>query len=116
MGEHISNIPLLCVARRVLRKNQTPQEVILWSRLREGRLGYKFRRQHSFGPYIADFYCPERKLVIEVDGSQHLDQEAYDEKRTRFFEGRGLRVVRFWNKDINTNLTAVVEQITELLS
>jgi len=57
-----------------LRNKQTPQEIILWSRLRREQLGSKFRRQHSIGGYIADFYCPSKKLVIEIDGSQHFEK------------------------------------------
>jgi very-short-patch-repair endonuclease len=78
----VYNIPEKKMARRLLRNNATPQEIILWSRLRKNRLGSKFRRQHSIGPYIADFYCPEKTLIIEIDGSQHNLHVDYDTKQT----------------------------------
>ena len=116
MRSKISTLPSLRAKRRNLRKNSTPQEIILWSRLRNKHLGVKFRRQHSFENYIADFYCPEKSLVVEIDGSQHLAQERYDDERTKFFESLGLRVERFWNNEINTNINGVVERITGMLA
>ena len=115
MKEKVSNLPRLRDRRRILRKEATPQEVILWSRLKNEQLGYKFRRQHSFGSYISDFYCKEKSLIIEIDGSQHIDQEGYDAKRTRFLESLALRVVRFGNNEINTNMDGVMTMIMELL-
>ncbi len=88
---------------------------MLWSRLRSKQLGYKFRRQHSFGNYIADFYCREKSLVVEIDGSQHIDQERYDAKRTQFLEELKLQVLRFGNNEINTNIEGVMTRIMELL-
>lgn len=115
--EKVSTIPLLKSNRRLLRNESTPQEIILWSRLKNKQLGYKFRRQHSFGTYIADFYCREKRLIIEVDGSQHMEQEEYDAERTKFFGNKGLRVLRFWNNEINTNINGVVTKIvTEITS
>lgn len=101
--------------RRNLRKKLTPQEIILWSRLRRNQTGYKFRRQHSIGKYIVDFYCPEKKLIIEVDGWQHEEQKVYDEERTKYFESLGLKVLRFWNNDVNDNLDGVFLKIEEYL-
>ena len=115
MKEKVSNLPLLRDRRRALRKKATPQEVLLWSRLKSGQLGYKFRRQHSFGNYIADFYCKEKSLIVEIDGSQHIDQEKYDANRTKFLESLGLRVLRFGNNEINTNIDGVMTMIMELL-
>jgi very-short-patch-repair endonuclease len=91
----------------------TPQEIILWSRLRKSQLGFKFRRQHSIGKYIVDFCCPSKKLIIEVDGGQHdeTNQRAYDESRTKYFESLGFRVVRFWDNDVNNNLSSVIAEI-----
>lgn len=106
---------MLKFRRRALRNAATPQEVILWARLRGRQLGYKFRRQHSFGAYVADFYCPERKLVVEVDGSQHMGHELYDERRTAYFEQNGLRVIRFWNNEVHGNVDGVVASIVESL-
>lgn len=115
MKEKISNISSLKNRRKKLRIESTPQEVILWSRLRNRQLGYKFRRQHSFGTYIADFYCREKSLVIEIDGSQHLEQEKYDASRTKFLEGLKLQVLRFGNNEINTNIDGVMTKVMELL-
>ncbi len=98
-----------------MRKNATPQEVILWARLKNEQLGYKFRRQHSFGKYIADFYCREKDLIIEVDGSQHLEQKEYDDKRSEFLENQGIKVLRFWDNEINNNIDGVVEKILKIL-
>lgn len=113
MNTKISNLSSVKTQRRQLRTNATPQEVILWSRLKNKQLGCKFRRQHSFGKYIADFYCPEKQLVVEVDGSQHMEQEKYDVRRTNFFESFGLKVLRFWNNEINININGVVMKIQE---
>jgi len=99
---------------RTLRHQATDAERLLWSRLRDQRLaGYKFRRQHPIGPYVVDFACVERHLVVEVDGGQHaLDSErARDEERTRRIEAEGFRVLRFWNNEVLTNLEGVLEAI-----
>lgn len=100
--------------RRKLRKASTPQEVILWSRLRNNRLGHKFRRQHSIGKYIVDFYCPKRRLIIELDGSQHIDSE-YDKERDRHLKGLGFKILRFWDNDVNNNLEGILLKIVENL-
>ena len=109
----IYNILKLKERRVTLRTKQTPQEILLWSRLRREQLGFKFRRQHSIGGYIADFYCPFKKLVIEIDGSQHFNEEAqgYDDIRSNYFEGLDIKVLRFTNAEINTNINGVVENI-----
>jgi very-short-patch-repair endonuclease len=98
-------------ARR-LRRNSTDAERTLWRRLRDRRLeGWKFRRQVSIAPYIVDFLCLDAKLVIEVDGGQHDENRTKDEVRTRFLEGFGLRVIRFWNNEVLGNLDGVLERI-----
>jgi very-short-patch-repair endonuclease len=114
----IYNILKLKDRRADLRINQTPQEILLWSRLRREQLGFKFRRQHSIGGYVADFYCPVRKLVIEIDGSQHFkkDIKEYDSVRSNYFEGLDIKVLRFTNADINTNMKSVVENIMNELN
>lgn len=104
---------------RNLRKNQTPQEIILWSRLRANRFhNLKFRRQYPLGKYIIDFVCLEKKLIIELDGWQHKEenQERYDNIRTEFLESCGFKVLRFWNNDINNNLNGVFLKIEEYLN
>src|ERR1041385_8365166 len=80
-----------------LRKESTPAERKLWSRIRNDQLGVTFRRQHAVGNYIPDFCSPKAKLILELDGSQHLDQAEYDEERTKYFESIGYKVIRFRN-------------------
>jgi len=94
-----------------------PAEVKLWAYLRQLREshGVHFRRQHAIGPYITDFCAPGCKLVIEVDGSQHLDQQAYDAERTTFLQTKGYRVLRFWNSDVLNNVNAVMGVILDEL-
>jgi len=95
-----------------LRQNQTPAETKLWSHLRAHRLGeIHFRRQHAIGNYIVDFCAPRKKLIIELDGSQHLEQEGYDEERTAFLKSKGYRVLRFWNNQVMNDLEAVMRAI-----
>ena len=101
--------------RKELRKNQTPQETILWSRLRNNQTKQKWRRQVSIGPYIADFYCSKKLLVIEIDGSQHLDNKEYDKDREKYFLDLGIKTIRFWNNEINTNIDGVLKIIMEKL-
>jgi BirA family biotin operon repressor/biotin-[acetyl-CoA-carboxylase] ligase len=91
-----------------LRKESTPAERKLWSRIRNDQLGVTFRRQHAIGDYIPDFCSPKTKLIIELDGSQHLEQEEYDEVRTKYLESLGYRVIRFWNNDVMNNVEGVI--------
>ena len=110
----IHNLKNKKLVRQSLRKNQTIQEVILWSRLKDKNLGYKFRRQQSIGKYVVDFYCPEKKLIVEVDGSQHADkQKSYDVERDKYLKSLGFKVLRFGNDDINNNIEGVVIKIKE---
>jgi very-short-patch-repair endonuclease len=78
-----------------LRREMTDGERLLWQRLRGEQLGVKFRRQHPVGPYVADFACLAPRLIVEVDGSQHTAQQAYDAKRDAYFESLGFDVLRF---------------------
>ncbi len=101
---------------RSLRRDQTEAERMLWEKLRDRRLsGFKFRRQHRIGPYFADFVCTEARLVVELDGSQHLDALEYDASRTRFLNDEGYRVFRIWNHDVLLRLTEVLDEILRLL-
>ena len=100
---------------RELRKALTPAERSLWAVLRNNQLGVEFRRQHAVGPYIADFCCIKKKLIIELDGSQHLDQAEYDRDRTAYLEANGFRVLRFWNSDTLGDLNGVVQRIQHAL-
>jgi very-short-patch-repair endonuclease len=96
-------------ARR-LRSELTEAEKRLWSHLRSRQIrGLKFRRQHPIPPYIADFCCIEKKLIIELDGSQHGQQ--VDEARSQYLERRGWKVVRYWDNDVLCNTESVLEAI-----
>ena len=98
-----------------LRHNLTPAEQKLWSALRNEQLGFNFRRQYAIGPFIADFCCIKKKLIIELDGSQHLEQELYDRQRTEDLQARGYQVLRFWNNDVLNDLNGVIIIIQEAL-
>jgi very-short-patch-repair endonuclease len=101
-------------ARR-LRAASTDAERRLWSRLRLRQLGQRFRRQQPLGPYVVDFVCFERRLVVEVDGGQHADHADYDMTRTRWLESRGFRVLRFWNNEVLLRTDTVCAVIHEAL-
>jgi very-short-patch-repair endonuclease len=99
-----------------MRKEATDAENLLWRLLRNRRLaGAKFRRQHPIGQYIVDFYCDERRLVIELDGGQHLEQRDYDARRDAFLRKQGLTVLRFWNNQVLGETEAVLQVIWEHL-
>jgi len=100
--------------RQELRRNQTEEETILWEYLRNRRLdGYKFYRQYSIGNYIADFYCPKLKLVVEVDGNQHYTEEGqeYDKVREEYMKGLGIRTLRFSNGEVRDSIQGVLDRI-----
>jgi len=101
-----------------LRKNQTPAEQLLWSKLRSrGLSGYKFRRQHPIDKYILDFYCSEAKLAIELDGGDHsaIQSMNRDKERTLNLQKIGIRVIRFWNHEVLNNLDEVIMEIDAIL-
>ena len=96
---------------RKLRKDPTPAERKLWALIRNDKLGVKFRRQHAIGNYIPDFVCIKKKLIVELDGSQHLEQVEYDTERTKHFETLGYKVIRFWNNQIMNDINGVIKAI-----
>jgi very-short-patch-repair endonuclease len=97
---------------RALRSNLTDAERKLWLLLRRRYVeGHKFRRQRPIGPYIVDFVCLERGLVIEVDGGQHAEETVYDETRSAYLRRRGFEVIRFWNTDVLSNSYSVMDVI-----
>jgi adenine-specific DNA-methyltransferase len=101
---------------KTLRKNLTDAERWLWQRLRNRELsGWKFRRQHSIGPYIVDFVCIEKRLVIELDGGQHAENLESDAKRSEYLKQRGYRILRFWNNDVLREGEAVLSVILSCL-
>ena len=98
-----------------LRNNATDAERRLWLHLRARQLeGFKFSRQMPVGPFICDFMCRERRLIVELDGGQHADN-ASDARRTEFLEAEGYRVIRFWNNDVLENVDGVLQVIAEAL-
>jgi 16S rRNA processing protein RimM len=95
---------------REFRRNQTDAEKRLWSRLRNNSLGgFKFRRQHPIPPYIADFFCEQLGVIIELDGGQHTPE--VDAKRSVYLESKGYRILRFWNNEVLSNTNGVLETI-----
>lgn len=101
---------------RELRTRFNEAETLLWQQLRGRRFqGFKFRRQRPLGPYILDFVCLEAGLVIEIDGGQHSEQQAYDQQRTALIESQGLTVTRFWNHEVMNETPAVLEKIWQTL-
>jgi len=116
MTKMLHNRPILKSRRQELRNNSTPAEKLLWSILQHSNLGsYKFRRQHSVGAYILDFYCPSECLAVELDGDSHFTDEAieYDRERTAYLNALGIKVLRFLNTDVYDNLNVVCERILE---
>ena len=119
MEQPRNNLPELKFFRRKLRNNLTPAEATLWKHLSGSKLvGRKFRRQHSVGGYILDFYCPREKLAIELDGESHNSTMAaeYDTERSLFLEHFGIRILRFENRVVFDQLPGLLDRIREHFS
>ncbi|MGN6357283.1 MAG: endonuclease domain-containing protein [Novosphingobium sp.] len=102
---------------RELRRDMTDAERLLWGHLRSRQTaGARFNSQFPIGQFICDFVCREKRLVIELDGGQHAVQAEYDERRTRFLEAQGYRVIRFWNHEVVGNLAGVLMVIEQTLA
>jgi very-short-patch-repair endonuclease len=103
--------------RRELRHNLTSAEAVLWLSLKNSQLGAKFRRQHSIGPYIADFFCPVFRVIVELDGAGHKTELGVerDDRRSEFLKKFGIRVIRFENKAVFQNLEGVLDAIRAFL-
>ena len=98
-----------------LRNNATDAERHLWRHLRARQLeGFKFSRQMPVGPFICDFMCREKQLIVEIDGGQHAES-VRDEKRTAYLESEGYRVIRFWNNEVLQSIEGVLEVIANTL-
>lgn len=100
---------------KILRNQLTEAETVLWNYLRLKPFGCKFRRQHPLKDYIADFYCHQLKLVIEVDGSIHYNNKKADQERQNIIESEGIKVIRFSNDEIIKNEKLVREKLNSLL-
>jgi len=97
---------------RVLRKEQTETEVLVWEALRDRRfLGLKFRRQHIIKEYVVDFYCRKHKLAIEIDGKIHEHQEDYDSNRQAEIESAGVTMIRISNTEVKKDITILLKKI-----
>ncbi|MDR3643164.1 MAG: endonuclease domain-containing protein [Candidatus Doudnabacteria bacterium] len=114
----IKNRPDTVNFRKQLRNNSSPAEIILWLELKGRKLnGRKFRRQYGVEQFTVDFYCPECKLAVELDGETHNNPQSfnYDAKRTEVILGHGIKTIRFTNKEIRENLAGVLEEIKKYL-
>ncbi len=98
-----------------LRKASTPAETKLWSRIRNDQLGVTIRRQHAIGIYIPDFCSPEAKLIVELDGSHHVEQKEYDEQRMAYLKSQGYKVIRFWNHQVMNDMEGVIRAIIVMI-
>ena len=105
--------PLIMQRAKELRNRTTKAEELLWNCLRNKKLGFKFRRQHPISRFIADFYCHEKRLVIEIDGGNHdrPENKQYDENRTAELDRFGIKVIRFKNRDVECFLADTVKNI-----
>jgi very-short-patch-repair endonuclease len=118
MEKFIYNSKIFRERRRDLRKEQTEAEKILWDNIRNRKLnGSKFVRQYSVDPYILDFYNPEIRLAIEVDGKIHekTDSKIYDQERSQYFKSLDIKIIRFKNEEVIENINIVLEKIRQLL-
>ena len=96
---------------RYLCKEATEAEKILWEELRKDKLGVTFRRQHPIDKFILDFYAPKIKLAIELDGSSHKENKEYDKNRSYYLNSKNIRVLRFWNSEVEKDLGKVLKEI-----
>lgn len=110
----LRNDPALKQRRRELRHNQTEAEKALWAHLRNKQFyGMKFFRQYGLGPYIVDFYCPNMKLAVELDGGQHntSENQAYDAARSKYLRAQEIEVIRFWNNEVLLDMESVLSEL-----
>ena len=110
----MKNSAVITEYAKQLRHNQTKAETFLWQHLRAGRLAeYKFKRQYIIENYIADFYCAQAKLVIEIDGDDHYTEEhqEYDISRSQVMQSKGIQVLRYTNREVICELNRVLEDI-----
>ena len=114
--KYLYNDSTLKHRRSELRKKQTDAEKVFWSHVRGRQFhGMRFHRQYSIGPYILDFYCPENRIAIELDGGQHNDPEKikHDALRSEYIKAQGIDILRFWDHEILLEIQAVLDKIEE---
>lgn len=117
--KYLRNDPALKQRRQELRKKQTEAEKIFWKHMRNRQLyGMRFFRQYSVGPYILDFYCPQMRLAIELDGGQHTedDKREYDEARSAYLQAQGIDIIRFWNHEVLHQTKSVLRRVAEKIT
>lgn len=102
----------MTVRRKQLRNNSTSQERLLWKQLQGKKLGFKFIRQYSVDNYVVDFYCPSKRMAIELDGDIHTKTMKYDKYRTSYLEAFSIKVLRFKNSEIDSDIQSVLQKIT----
>jgi very-short-patch-repair endonuclease len=107
--------PQLLQRAAELRRHMTPEERIVWQEVRGNRLGVHFRRQHPLPPYIVDFYCHQARLMVELDGSPHRQQQGYDKARDAYLARCGIRVLRMTNDSVRNDLPTVLHMIRDAL-
>ena len=106
--------PVTLEKARQLRNRMTPEEILLWEKLKGKQIcNTRFRRQHPINMFIVDFYCHAAKLVVELDGEIHIQQKEYDKERTEIIEEFNIKVIRFSNSEIQTNIKKAIETITQ---
>ncbi|MBM3126132.1 MAG: endonuclease domain-containing protein [Chloroflexi bacterium] len=116
MTTHKRTTPKIFGRAKQLHREMTPAEAKLWAHLRAHRMGdTHFRNQHAIGNYIVDFCATRRKLIIELDGSQHLDQEEYDEERSAYLMSKGYQILRFWNNEVIDDTETILTVIWNTL-
>lgn len=115
--QKIFNIKLQKKLRQKLRSERSVSEKLLWRQLSHSKLGYKFRRQQGIGNYIVDFYCPELKFIIEIDGATHETEKEldYDQKREDYFKSLGLQIKRYYNVAIKEGLDSVIKDLQDYI-
>jgi very-short-patch-repair endonuclease len=117
LGERVTDAPNRLGFAKVLRRSMTDAERLIWMHLRAARFGeWKFRRQVPLGPYIVDFVCFKARLIVEIDGGQHVERAHYDDARTAWLASQGLRVIWFWNDDVLIRTDDVLAAIWEALA
>ncbi|MDP1743693.1 MAG: endonuclease domain-containing protein [Candidatus Amesbacteria bacterium] len=114
--KYIYNVPNLKLKRQYLRNNATNAEKTLWQELKNSKIGYKFRRQFSVTGYILDFYCPEKRLAVELDGEIHKSKTKYDRYRDQYLEAMVIKTIRFTNNQVENDLQNVIKVISGYLS
>ena len=117
--KYLRNNPALKQRRQELRRNQTEAEKTLWAHLRYKQFfGMRFFRQYSIGTYILDFYCPQLRLAIELDGGQHTEDNTreYDTARSDYLKGQGIEVIRFWNHEVLLDTGSVLIKLSEKIT